>query len=791
MSPMADMCSHTLYHQRPDSVLEAHTLRYHEVDPAAVTIDEIAALTPKPKGRDNFSSFHVIHRGAGATAVVADARCHVYELPETHGDPVAEYNAIFAITSELVLKGADRASLLVYVGQEGGAEDGFGAFFGMLPFRGVQLAMVTRRGEYGNPLRMSTPSGCFVCDTEDTARMGMYPVKAMFGPLAGREFRATIAPWRPVDIDHTASAELTRLPFKIGGLDLPMLTHDGSYEDGVAMLADALVRHYADDAASIFPVVSCGETVDAIGYGWDVQQGLAARGHEGYYFAHRSGETYKSYEEYGDAGLLRRVHAAQRAGRRVVFIAVGGGVNGNCTGLLAAITGADLVEVPTTPMHYNDATTSAKKAFSLVVDGKILSKNILGAFYLPQLVFCINETLLTISSSSVHATVGEATKTMNMLGIANSSVGQRDYHNILGAGEFASDFTSVILTARGFDRFVRFIEHGDQKALKEQMVALGGEIGRARAEGGDAAVLAALQQERRALLKGFLANFRRMEGGERASVQNFLTTINLEVVKAKAMFLSYSDPFEKYRALLFEYAHTLGHGLEAYMNGLYEEARKQGVEYADAVRQHGQCVGMAVVWAGHMSSRLGVLSGNGLHAHQSLVYLFNGHGGFNFRPLRRLCEALGVPKEDFIEGVLKVVRRDNKRGYTNCSGCKSVDQLVAGRPGKMLGSEDPNAEVRYLVEVDEAWQASVLGLAFDCEFDLVADLQGEKVVFVDQQGERQGGPHEVAVAVHASVRQLYSLETPAQAKRRLLASCGSMSLDNLITTPPRSADLSV
>jgi len=37
-------------------------------------------------------------------------------------------------------------------------------------------------------------------------------------------------------------------------------------------------------------------------------------------------------------------------------------------------------------MHYNDATTSAKKAFSLVIDNRILSKNILGAFYIPELI---------------------------------------------------------------------------------------------------------------------------------------------------------------------------------------------------------------------------------------------------------------------------------------------------------------------------------------------------------------------------------------------------------------------
>ena len=108
--------------------------------------------------------------------------------------------------------------------------------------------------------------------------------------------------------------------------------------------------------------------------------------------------------------------------------------------------------MPTTPMHYNDATTSAKKAFSLVHGDVILSKNI-SAFYLPRMVFCVNEMFLTCSAANVHATVGESCKTMNMLGVANSAVGARDYHNILGGAEFASDFTKIVTTVGGFARW--------------------------------------------------------------------------------------------------------------------------------------------------------------------------------------------------------------------------------------------------------------------------------------------------------------------------------------------------
>ena len=38
---------------------------------------------------------------------------------------------------------------------------------------------------------------------------------------------------------------------------------------------------------------------------------------------------------------------------------------------------------------------------------------------------------------------------MNMLGVANSGVGASDYSNILGAKEFASDFTKIVKNVGG------------------------------------------------------------------------------------------------------------------------------------------------------------------------------------------------------------------------------------------------------------------------------------------------------------------------------------------------------
>lgn len=929
-------------------------------------LDEILTRTPPPKGRTEFSSVHIVAPPVGVddseleeTILLmqrqAAGNARVYrlseELLEARGSALVEYKAIFSVASDLIMEGADRASIVIFVGGKNTTFDCFSVLIGMLPFRGLTTALVTRRTSYGDVLRAGTPSGVFTVDGRTAARMGMFKLEAVYGNLPEHVFTAPVKKWEPMGIEATlkeASGEAIELPFKIGGLVLPMVTHNQAYTNAVQALARTIERHY-ENRGPFFPIVSCGETCDALGYGADVQAALTANGYrEGYYFVHKSGETYKRSSAYADKTLFERIRRAKKAGAIPIIVAVGGGVNGNSIGLIAAITGADFVEVPTTPMHYNDATTSAKKAFSLVKNDVILSKNILGAFYLPRLVFCVSEMFITLNSANAHATVGEATKTMNMLGVADSAVGATDYHNILGGVEFASDFTRILRHVEGFEKLVTFIQDEDTLSLKAKVEALGKQIrtirdakaGKIRsksfntrtrgmakrggqqhleqgegatlvytakgqlkssasiaalwtlgagseadlaglsvppsasasafnlaemAKGGsspssanlsrapslanlsrgpslsnlvisetatlvsdkdkadsstdasstlassaaptsgasqhssddtqssvdqtidpdedadsgessdeeaeiadeEADVLSGLVQERAALMSTFRGKFHALAAEDRAEIKAFMTTINMEVVKAKAMFLAYSDPFEKYRALLFEYAHTLGHGVEAFANMLYTRARRERVPIpAESFRLHGQCVGMAVLWAGAMSESLGVLDGQGLQLHQALVYVFNRHGGFCFAPLRALCETLDVSVEDMCEGVLRVVRRDNKRGYCACSSSTaSVDQLVAGRPGKMLKSVDPAAELRYLVEVDEALQVEVLKRAWAGEFDKVADLTAKgEIIFTQRVADAK--PDDVAAyasrsgavgsLVKASISKMYA-----------------------------------
>jgi len=767
------------FHARPDTVLHDLSLRYVHVPLAAnddFSVDGQLLLqnTPLPKGSSSFTSVHLVAVQEPAAEARADrlqesleVKCGKavsrYSWPAIQdGDVVGEYNAIFGVASDLILKGADRSSLLVFVSAAGSStEMAVASLLGMLPFRGIQVAFLSPKADaYVNPLqqRLQTASGLFEYDAPQAERMGKSALAAVFGPLPDRSFTAPLREWVPLRPAQLMAGLEQPAPFKIGALELPMITYEGRYADGVERLASLLASHYGD---SLFPIVACGETVDALGYGSDVLAALERRGAPGFYFSHRSGESFKCFDAYGKPELLEAIAEAKRAEKRVVIVTVGGGVNGNTMGVIAAMTGAALIEVPTTLMHYNDATTSAKKAFSLVVEGQILSKNILGTFYLPQLVYCISETFLTLSSSSIHAAVGEATKTMSMLGNASSKAGQKDFHNILGAAEFARDFTRIIKKVAGFERLIEFF--AETRDLKQEALAAGRAIHQLHRRSADSAIacldtssaeesitmtseddaMKALLARRSDALQRLRRHFReKLPAASRDDVLGFLTVINQEIIAAKAMFLAYSDPFEKYRALLFEYAHTLGHGVEAFMNGLYRRAEALGIDYEDAFRLHGQCVGMAVLWAGEMSRELGHLSGNGYKAHQALVYLFNRFGGFDFGPLRRLCDQLGVSCGEFCEGVLKVVRRDNKRGYCKCAAGSSVDQLVRNRPGCLLRSSDPSAELRYLVEVSEESQRAVLEKAFDGAYDRVlrAQLDGDTVQKPEcgSEGEESG-----------------------------------------------------
>jgi 3-dehydroquinate synthase len=93
--------------------------------------------------------------------------------------------------------------------------------------------------------------------------------------------------------------------------------------------------------------------------------------------------------------------------RKTVLFALGGGVVGDMTGFAAAsyMRGVPFVQVPTTLLAQVDSSVGGKTAIN-----HPLGKNMIGAFYQPQLVVCDLDTLKTLPARETSAGLAEIIK---------------------------------------------------------------------------------------------------------------------------------------------------------------------------------------------------------------------------------------------------------------------------------------------------------------------------------------------------------------------------------------------
>ncbi len=115
-------------------------------------------------------------------------------------------------------------------------------------------------------------------------------------------------------------------------------------------------------------------------------------------------------ERYKDMTTLNQVYQEllkHQLGRDGLLVAWGGGVIGDLTGFAAAtfMRGIDYIQVPTTLLAMVDSSVGGKTAVNL--QG---AKNMMGAFYQPQAVFCGLEFLKSLPKREFNAGMMEVIK---------------------------------------------------------------------------------------------------------------------------------------------------------------------------------------------------------------------------------------------------------------------------------------------------------------------------------------------------------------------------------------------
>jgi len=116
------------------------------------------------------------------------------------------------------------------------------------------------------------------------------------------------------------------------------------------------------------------------------------------------GEAYKTWETLN---LIFDALLTQRAERKTTLVALGGGVIGDMTGFAAACyqRGMPFIQIPTTLLSQVDSSVGGKTGIN-----HPFGKNMIGAFYQPQVVLADTDTLKTLPAREVSAGLAEIIK---------------------------------------------------------------------------------------------------------------------------------------------------------------------------------------------------------------------------------------------------------------------------------------------------------------------------------------------------------------------------------------------
>ncbi|MDD6188245.1 MAG: 3-dehydroquinate synthase [Clostridiales bacterium] len=168
------------------------------------------------------------------------------------------------------------------------------------------------------------------------------------------------------------------------------------------VLDEAGERIRAVNSGSVICLVT-DDTVDAI-YGARVENSLTAAGYRVEKFVIPHGEESKTPENY--LKLINFMAGKGLSGGDAA-VALGGGVVGDLTGFAAATyrRGIGFIQLPTTLLAAVDSSVGGKTAVDLPG-----GKNLLGAFYQPELVLCDCETFKTLEKQTFRDGCAEIIK---------------------------------------------------------------------------------------------------------------------------------------------------------------------------------------------------------------------------------------------------------------------------------------------------------------------------------------------------------------------------------------------
>jgi 3-dehydroquinate synthase len=174
-----------------------------------------------------------------------------------------------------------------------------------------------------------------------------------------------------------------------------------SIEIGAGLLSDHATFAVLPQATSA--LVVSNETVAPL-YAQRLQKTLASRFKTVHLVTLPDGEQFKTWQTLNTIfdALLQN-----NCDRKTVLFALGGGVVGDMTGFAAAsyMRGVPFVQIPTTLLAQVDSSVGGKTGIN-----HPLGKNMVGAFYQPQLVVCDLDTLKTLPAREISAGLAEIIK---------------------------------------------------------------------------------------------------------------------------------------------------------------------------------------------------------------------------------------------------------------------------------------------------------------------------------------------------------------------------------------------